>query len=145
MPLSINEGVAWQRWNWRTYWQRPVWQHLRSAILRNSSWAMGAQTLQLACRFGYFVIVARVLGPTQFGTFVACTALIDVLSPFASFGTEKVLVKYIARDRSQLQLYVGNALLVTAVCGCLLTVLAEFLRPAVLPASATASILARVA
>ncbi len=122
-----------------------MWQYLRSAILRNASWALSAQGLQLAGRFGYFVIAARVLGPKEFGTFVACTALIEALSPFASFGTEKLVVKYVARDRSLLQLYVGNALVVTVGCGLILALLAICIRSAVLPASATAPMLAAVA
>ena len=120
-------------------------QHLRSAIARNASWAFTAQSLQLAGRFGYFVIAAHVLGPAEYGTFVACTALIAALSPFASFGTEKVLVKYIARDPGLFHLYVGNALLVTLACGSLFTVLAICIRPVVLPASATLPMLASVA
>jgi O-antigen/teichoic acid export membrane protein len=145
MPSSINDVGALHRGDWWTCLQRRAWQHLRSAILRNASWALSAQTLQLAGRFGYFVIAAHVLGPTEYGTFVACTAFIAALSPFASFGTEKVLVKYIARDQSLLQLYVGNALLVTVACGSFLTLLAVYIRPTVLPASATAAMLAAVA
>lgn len=145
MRLSINGGGALDRWYWRSCLQRRVWQHFRSSILRNASWALGAQGLQLAGRFGYFVIAAHVLGPAEYGTFVACTALIAALSPFASFGTEKVLVKYAARDQSLLQLYFGNALLVTVASGLLLTVLAVCIRPIVLPSSATAAMLVAVA
>ena len=134
-----------QRWNSWRFLQRRLWQHLRSAILRNASWALSAQGLQLAGSFGYFVIAAHVLGPTEYGTFVACTAFIAALSPFASFGTEKVLVKYVARNPGLLRLYVGNALLVTLACGCLLSLLAICIQPAVLPASATVSMLAAVA
>ena len=125
--------------------QRQGWQYFRSAILRNASWALSAQGLQLAGRFGYFVIAARVLGPKEFGTFVACTAFIEALSPFASFGTEKLIVKYVARDQRLLQLYFGNALVVTVGCGCVLTLLALYIRPAVLPTSATSLMLAAVA
>jgi O-antigen/teichoic acid export membrane protein len=125
--------------------RRQGWQYFRSAILRNASWALSAQGLQLAGRFGYFVIAARVLGPKEFGTFVACTAFIEALSPFASFGTEKLIVKYVARDQRLLQLYFGNALVVTVGCGCVLTLLALCIRPAVLPTSATSLMLAAVA
>lgn len=145
MRSSINGGVALQQSDRLSWLQQRVWRHLRSALLRNASWAFSAQTLQLAGRFGYFVIVAHVLGPREYGTFVACAALIAAMSPFASLGTEKLLVKYVARDRNLLQLYVGNALLVTLACGCLLMLLAVFIRPAVLPVSATASMLAAVA
>jgi O-antigen/teichoic acid export membrane protein len=145
MPSFINDGEALQRHSLSAGLQRRMWQYFPSAILRNASWALSAQGLQLAGRFGYFVIAARVLGPKEFGTFVACAALIEALSPFASFGTDKLVVKYIARDRSLVQLYVGNALLVTVGCGCILTLLAICIRSAVLPASATTPMLAAVA
>jgi O-antigen/teichoic acid export membrane protein len=143
---SLNNGRGTLRvFEWRTRFQQRLWRHLRSSILQNASWALSAQALQLAGRFGYFVIAAHVLGPAEYGTFVACTALIAALSPFASFGTEKVLVKYVARDPTLLQLYVGNAILVTFACGSLVTLLAVCMRPAVLPTSATAAMLVAVA
>lgn len=145
MPSSTSDGGAWQSCNRWTCLQRRVWQYLRSALLRNASWALRAQGLQLAGRFGYFVLAAHVLGPAEYGTFVACTALVAALSPFASLGTDTLVVKYVARDRNLLQLYVGNALLVTIACAALLTLLAVFIRPIVLPSSATAAMLAAVA
>jgi O-antigen/teichoic acid export membrane protein len=145
MPSSIKDGGALQGRDWWTCLHRRIWQQLRSAVLRNTSWTLTAQTLQLAGRFGYFVIAAHVLGPARYGTFVACVALVAALSPFASFGTETLVVKYVSRDRSQLQPYVGNALLVTLACGSVLTLLALCIRPKVLPTSATTAMLAAVA
>jgi O-antigen/teichoic acid export membrane protein len=145
MPLSINDRGARHGYDWMTTLHRRIWRQLRSSVLRNASWTLSAQTLQLAGRFGYFVIAAHVLGPAAYGTFVACVALIAVLSPFASFGTEALVVKYASRDRSQLQPYVGTALLVTVACGSLLTLVALCMRPTVLPASATAPMLTTVA
>lgn len=145
MRLCTKDQGALQGHNWLTGSQQWVWQRLRSAILRNASWTFTAQTLQLAGRFGYFVIAAHVLGPAGYGTFVGCAALIAAMSPFASLGTEFLVVKYVSRDRRQLQPYVGTALLVTIVCGSLLTLLALGIRPKVLPASATAAMLASVA
>jgi O-antigen/teichoic acid export membrane protein len=145
MPSSINQRGALQRDSLWTGLQRRAWKYFRSAILRNATWALSAQGLQLAGRFCYFVIAARVLGPKEFGTFVACTALIEALSPFASFGTDKLVVKHVARDRSLVHLYAGNALVVTVGCGCILTLLAICIRSAVLPASATTPMLAAVA
>jgi O-antigen/teichoic acid export membrane protein len=93
----------------------------------------------------YFVIVAHVLGPTGYGSFVACTALVATMSPFASCGTGHVMIKYVARDRNVLALYLGNAFLVTLASGTLLMILALLLRPSVLPPSATAAMLIAVA
>ena len=106
---------------------------------------LSGRGLQLAGRMAYFVILAHVLGPTGYGTFVACTALVATMSPFTSWGTGDVLIKYVARDRKVLPAYLGNALLVTVVWGLLLALLALLIRPLVLPASATAAMLAGVA
>ena len=48
---------------------------------------------------------------------MACSALIGIMSPFASCGTGHVMIKYVARDRNVLAAYLGNALLVTAAFG----------------------------
>jgi O-antigen/teichoic acid export membrane protein len=143
MPSSINGGGGPHGWDWRTCLQNSLKQ-LRSSTLQNASWTLSAKTLQLAGRVGYFVIAAHVLGPAEYGTFVACTALIAAMSPFASFGTENVLIKYVARDRTLLQVYLGNALLVTVAFASLLTVLAICIRPTVLPHSATAAMVTAV-
>lgn len=100
---------------------------------------------QLLGRMAYFVIVAHALGPAGYGSFVACTALIGTMSPFASCGTGHIMIKNVARDRSWLPVYLGNALLVTVVLGTVLTVVALFLRPLVLPSSSTSGMLLAVA
>jgi O-antigen/teichoic acid export membrane protein len=94
---------------------------------------------------GYFIIIAHSLGPAGYGSFVACTALIGTMSPFASCGTGHVMIKYVARDRSVLSVYLGNALLVTLASGSVLTLFALVLRPYVLPASSTSVMLIAVA
>jgi O-antigen/teichoic acid export membrane protein len=100
---------------------------------------------QLLGRIGYFIIVAHALGPAGYGSFVACTALIGTVSPFASCGTGHVMIKYVARDRNVLAAYLGNALLVTVASGSVLTLFALILRPQVLPASSTSAMLIAVA
>jgi O-antigen/teichoic acid export membrane protein len=72
-------------------------------------------------------------------------ALVAAMSPFASWGTSDVMIKHVARDRNVLPAYLGNAFLVTTVSGSLLTLFALLLRSRVLPASATATMLAAVA
>ena len=106
---------------------------------------LSGQGLQLVGRFAYFVIVAHVLGPAGYGTFVACTALVATMSPFTSRGTGHVMIKYIARNPNVLPAYFGNALVVTIATGSLLTLFALLIRPIVLPASATAAMLIAVA
>jgi O-antigen/teichoic acid export membrane protein len=119
-------------------------QAFSSRIMKNASWMLCGQGVQLLGRMGYFVIIARSLGPTAYGTFVACTALAATVAPFASCGTGNVLVKYVAKDSGVLRRYVGTTLLTTLGCGSLLTLLLMALRAFVLPPTATVSLVIAV-
>lgn len=139
-PVSAKpNSVQW------TSLRERILQRFRSGLLHNATWMLSGQGLELAIRFAYFALVAHRLGPAGFGTFVACTALVGSMSPFASWGTGQVLIKYVARDRNVLPAYLGNALLVTIASGALLTLFALLIRTLVLPASATVAMLAAVA
>jgi O-antigen/teichoic acid export membrane protein len=120
-------------------------ESISSHLVRNATWILSGHGLQLLGRMGYFVIIAHALGPAGYGSFVACTALIGTMSPFASCGTGHVMIKYAARSRNVLPVYLGNALLVTMASGLVLTLFALILRPHVLPASSTSAMLTAVA
>jgi O-antigen/teichoic acid export membrane protein len=91
--------------------------------------------MQLMAQVGYFLIIARVLGPTRYGTFLACTSLAAVLAPFSPLGTGQVLVKYTARDEHLMPAYLGNALIITSGMGLMLIVAISLLRHLLLPAT----------
>lgn len=129
---------------WRTWLSERV-QNLRSRILLNAGYMFCGRGFQLLGRIAYFVMVAHLLGPADYGTYVACTALCTAISPFAVLGTADVMTKHAARDRNTAGLYFGNALVVTIVSGFLLTLLALLVRPRILPVSATSSMLIVVA
>lgn len=84
---------------------------------------------------GYFLIIARALGPTGYGTFMACTALAAVLAPFSPLGTGQVLVKYTARDEHLMPTYLGNALIITSGMGLMLIAAISLFRHLLLPAT----------
>src|ERR1041385_7373868 len=120
-------------------------QGISSQIVRNATWMLSGHGFQLLGRMGYFIIIAHFLGPSGYGSFVACTALIGTMSPFASCGTGHVMIKNVARARNVLAAYLGNALLVTVASGSVLTLFALVLRPHLLPASSPAALLIAVA
>lgn len=120
-------------------------RQLQSNIGRNATWMLGGQGLQLAAQFAYFVIIAHVLGPRGYGTFVACTALALTMSPFSPWGMGHVMVKYVVRDPKVLPTYFGNALVVTIAFGLVLTLLALLIRPIVLPPSISATMMVTIA
>ena len=116
-----------------------------SHIARGAMWMLSGQGIQMFAQFGYFLIIARVLGPAGYGTFIACTALAAIFAPFSPLGTGHVLMKHISRNPSLLPSYFGNTLLVTAGSGTVLAVLISLLRPLVLPKAVSAEMVAAVA
>ena len=83
----------------------------------------------------YFVLMARYLGPQQYGSFVAVTAAAAIASPFVGNGYSNLMIKHVARDRLQYSKSFGNLLAVTFLSGILLSALLIPLCILVLPRS----------
>lgn len=109
----------------------------KAQIARNAGWILAGKGMQLMAQFGYFLIIARVLGPAGYGTFLACTALAAVMAPFSPLGTGQVLVKYTSRDKAAMPVYLGNALIVTSAMGLLLIIAICLVRQILLPSAVT--------
>ena len=88
---------------------------------RNTLWSLGGYGLRLMLQAVYFIVIARCLGPRQYGAFIAVTALGAVLSPFVGWGTGNLLVKHVARNKDLFRPYWGNTLLVTMASGLVFT------------------------
>jgi O-antigen/teichoic acid export membrane protein len=116
-----------------------------SRFAHSAAWQFQGQSIQLLSQFAYFVIVAHVLGPKGYGTFVACTAIVFTLSPFGPWGAGQVLMKHTSRRREELPVCFGNAIVVTVVFGCILSGILLLLRPYLLPPSVPAFMLAAIA
>jgi O-antigen/teichoic acid export membrane protein len=71
----------------------------------------------------YFIVIARTLGATAYGGFVAIVAMAGVLTPFTGNGCPSLLLKNVSRDRSALGVYWGNGLLMMVGSGLLFTLL----------------------
>ena len=110
-----------------------------SVLARNSAWMFLGYGMRVAVQAGYFILIARALGPQQYGAFVGVTALIAIVNPFVSLGTGSLLIKNVARDRALFAEYWGNALLMSLVSGALLLAIvlaiARFLLPDTIPSS----------
>jgi O-antigen/teichoic acid export membrane protein len=108
---------------------------LSTRLGQNTMWALGGYGLRLFIQAGYFIIIARCLGAGNYGAFVAVTALISAISPFVGLGCGNLLVKNVAREKSQLQTYWGNGLVITVCTGLLLLTFVISLCRMVLPHS----------
>jgi len=108
---------------------------LISPLVRNTLWSLGGFGMRLLIQAAYFIIIARCLGPGQYGGFVAATALTGVISPFVGLGCGPLLIKNVARDRRLFSEYWGNGLMMTLVSGSVLVFFAMALCRLVLPRS----------
>ena len=117
----------------------------QSSLVRNTLWMMLAQGLRLVLQAGYFVIVARVLGAEQYGAFIGATALVAIVSPFASLGAGNLIVKNVSRNRDLFSDYWGNALFMVFVSGLILIPLLLLIKPIFLPGKISLSLLLIVA
>ncbi len=95
-----------------------------SALLRrNTAYMVLAQAARLVVQAVYFFLMARGLGPGQYGAFVAVAAAVAIAYPFVGNGSGNLMVKNVARDRQLLPECLGNALFMTPISGLLLSVL----------------------
>ncbi len=108
---------------------------LASPLARNTLWSLGGSGMRLLIQAVYFIIIARCLGPGQYGGFVAATSLTAVIAPFVGLGYGALLIKNVSRDRRLFSEYWGNGLMMTLVSGSVLTFLAMAICRLVLPRS----------
>jgi O-antigen/teichoic acid export membrane protein len=105
----------------------------QSTLARNSVWMFLGSGTRIIVQAGYFVLIARALGPHEYGAFVGATALIAIVSPFSGAGAGNLLVKNVSRDKSLFSVYWGNALFMVAATGLLLLAIIVLIAHWVLP------------
>jgi O-antigen/teichoic acid export membrane protein len=115
---------------------RNIIERLRRSILaRDSGWMFLGFGLRVFVQAGYFILIARALGPHQYGGFVGATALIAILAPFVSIGGGNLLIKNVARDRGLFSEYWGNAIVMLTLSGIVLLLVVLALARFVLPST----------
>lgn len=70
-----------------------------------------------------FLIVARVLGPHEFGRVASVLALTSALLPFSGLGSANTMLMHLARGSKEAHMLYGNALTAGLVVGTILTLL----------------------
>ena len=110
-----------------------------ASLKRNTIYMTLAQAARLGAQAVYFLLIARALGPRQYGAFAAVVAAVAIAYPFVGNGTGNLMVQRVARDRRLLPASLGNALFMTLATGLLLSLLVapacRWALPPVIPAS----------
>lgn len=79
--------------------------------------------LRLLIQAGTLLLVARMLGPNEFGIFAGVAALAVLIGTFSTFGTHLVLLGEMSKDPHQREYILSYAVPTTLISGSLLFVL----------------------
>jgi len=109
--------------------------YLKSSLVRNTLWMMSGQGLRLVIQAAYFTVIARSLGPSNYGAFIGVVALVGIAYPFGMLGSGNLLVKNVSRNRAVFAEYWGQALAVTAISTAVLFTAIVLLSRTLLPGS----------
>lgn len=96
---------------------------LKGPIARATIRTSGVLGLRLLVQAGTLLLVARMLGPRDFGTFAGVSSLAVMLGTLATFGTHTVLLAEVSRTPLRRAAVLPFALSTTLICGSLLFVL----------------------
>lgn len=105
--------------------QRP---NLRK-VLFNSGWLIADKLLRLALGLFITALVARHLGPTQYGKLAYAIAFIAIFQSIASLGLDSIVVRDISQDERNAHLFLGTALrlrLISSTASFLISGLAAY-------------------
>jgi len=93
-------------------------------LLRDATHLSIGQGFRLVIQAGYFVLVARSLGPDAYGAFVTVVAMAALLGPFAGMGTTDLFIKNVRSGKRDAAICWGNGIFLVVLSGSLLTALA---------------------
>ncbi|MEL6441213.1 MAG: oligosaccharide flippase family protein [Cyanobacteria bacterium J06621_8] len=92
---------------------------LGSERFKNSFAIFKSFIFRLVVQGIYFVILARTFVPERYGAYVGIVAIVAIFMPFATWGSERVLIQQVSRDRQLFREYWGTAILKTLLFGSL--------------------------
>ncbi len=94
----------------------------KSPLVRNASWLFAGQGISFIAQGFYFVVLARLLGTTQYGLLAGAVALVAVVSQYSTLGSGLLFLRYVSPDHSRFRLYWGNVLMSVVLLGALIVI-----------------------
>lgn len=93
-----------------TFIQDAVKRYKGSALARNTLTYTINFGLELTIQLGFFILVSRFLGPTDYGLFITLSAINALCVVIVGLGSDHLLIQRVAVDRSAFKRYFGHAL-----------------------------------
>ena len=107
----------------------------QSGLAKDTMWMLLSKLFNIVVQAVYFIIVARSLGTDNYGSFVVIAAIASIVFPFVPLGSEHILVKNVALERSSFNTYWGNSLVILTCNGILFTIALLLLSPLIFPSN----------
>ena len=91
----------------------------KSVLLQNAAWLFAGQGLSFVVQAFYFIVLARLLGTTQYGLLAGAIALVGIASQYSTLGSGILFLRYVGPDHTRFRLYWGNILMSVFLLGTL--------------------------
>lgn len=101
--------------------------YISSPYIRSSIWLIGEKIVRLLLTLGATIMLARHLGPKDFGTLNFGIAVMSILLPLANFGLNGIVANSIAKNEKFRNTYVITAGVIKACIGIVLYSLFTFI------------------
>lgn len=107
----------------------------QSSLAKDTLWMLFSKLFNVVMQAAYFVIIARLLGKENYGSFIVITAIASIVFPFVPLGSEHLLVKNVSTNRSTFSTYWGNGLVLLTANGAFFSLLLLLLAPHLFPSN----------
>jgi O-antigen/teichoic acid export membrane protein len=104
-------------------------RYLNTSLAQNAGFMLIGKGVSIIFQSFYFVLLAKLLGSTEYGLYAGAFALVSILSQYSSFGSTIVLLRYVSRDPSLFSIYWGRTLATTVLVGSASTAIVCLIGP----------------
>lgn len=101
----------------------------QNSLARDTLWMLFSKLFNVVMQAAYFIVVARLLGKENYGSFIVVASAASIVFPFVALGSEHLLVKNVSTNRTSFSTYWGNSLVILAANGTLLIAILLLLSP----------------
>lgn len=105
----------------------------QSSLAQDTLWMLFSKLFNIVMQAAYFIIIARLLGKENYGSFIAITAVANLVFPFVPLGSEHLLIKNVSTNRASFNTNWGNGLVLSTANGTFFTITLLLLSPLIFP------------
>jgi O-antigen/teichoic acid export membrane protein len=87
----------------------------RKSVRHEAAWIFTGRVVAVLLQAAYFVLLARLLGVSEYGIFAGAFALVSTVSPYSALGGSMLFMRYLAIEPGQAPKYWGNSLITSSV------------------------------